>query len=80
MSINTRLSCLFFAEKGAKVVAVSRNEGGLQSLVEEIKLKGGDAIYVVADVAFYSEVENIANETIKVFSQNSDLIVRHTER
>ena len=35
--------------------------------MDEIKLKGGNAIYVIADVSDFAQVENAANEAIKVF-------------
>jgi len=39
------------AERGAKVVLVARSAETLKKLVEQIKNAGGEAIYVVADVA-----------------------------
>ena len=38
------------ASKGAKVVLGARREGKLQKLVNEIKQKGGDAVYLAMDV------------------------------
>lgn len=39
------------AEKGAKLVLIARNEAALSELTNEIKAKGGQAIYYTADVA-----------------------------
>lgn len=38
------------AERGAKVVALARNEAALAALVEDIGRSGGTAIHVVCDV------------------------------
>jgi NAD(P)-dependent dehydrogenase (short-subunit alcohol dehydrogenase family) len=39
------------ASRGARVVAVARNEDALRQLVDEINTSGGEAAYAVADVA-----------------------------
>uniref|UniRef100_B8HU50 Short-chain dehydrogenase/reductase SDR n=1 Tax=Cyanothece sp. (strain PCC 7425 / ATCC 29141) TaxID=395961 RepID=B8HU50_CYAP4 len=53
-----------FAKKGAKVVVAARSQPGLDSLVEEIRQQGGDAIAVVADVADFQQVQAIASRTV----------------
>lgn len=55
------------AEKGAKVVAAARNEDALQELVDEVKKKGHEAIYVKADVGKEEDVNRIAETAISTF-------------
>ena len=45
-----RETALRFAERGAKVVVSARGKEGLNSLVEEIRGKGGQATAVPAEV------------------------------
>ncbi len=47
------------ADRGARVVAAARSEDALVELVEEIEAGGGDAEYVVADVAEREDVREI---------------------
>jgi short-subunit dehydrogenase len=48
------------AKRGAKLVVAARAEEALRELVEEIRARGGEAEYVVADVGREEEVWNIA--------------------
>lgn len=48
------------AEKGARVVLVSRNGPALADIEQQIRKSGGDAIHVVADVADRGDVERVA--------------------
>lgn len=57
------------AEKGAKVVAAARNEDALQELVDEVKKKGHEAIYVKADVGKEEDVNRIAETAISSFGR-----------
>jgi NAD(P)-dependent dehydrogenase (short-subunit alcohol dehydrogenase family) len=50
---DTALRC---ANRGAKVVVSARGEKGLDSLVEEIRHDGGQAVAVPADVAEFARV------------------------
>ena len=56
---------LLAAERGAKLVLSSRSDETLEKLVSEIRAKGGEAIYVVADVAEREQVEMIAQVAIQ---------------
>lgn len=56
---------LLAAERGAKLVISSRSDETLEKLVSEIRAKGGEAIYVVADVAEREQVEMIAQVAIQ---------------
>lgn len=55
------------AERGARVVLAARDEEGLRQAVEEIRGAGGEAVYVVADVADPEEVQKIADTAIQTF-------------
>lgn len=55
------------AQQGAKLVLAARNEDALRQLVEEIRSKGGQAIYVVADVGKEEDVNRIAERAIAEF-------------
>ncbi len=45
-----RETALRFAKRGARVVVSARGEEGLDSLVEEIRREGGEAMAVVAEL------------------------------
>ncbi|MDP9424493.1 MAG: SDR family oxidoreductase [Actinomycetota bacterium] len=64
-----RATALRFAEKGAKVVVSARGEEGLSSLVEEIRGKGGEATYVVADTADFEQVKAVADRTVEEYGR-----------
>lgn len=64
-----KLACLKFAELGAKVVATSRDRSGLETLVLEIKNKGGIATFVVADVSIYEHVQAIADYAVQIYGR-----------
>ena len=64
-----RSSALRFAEKGAKVVVSARGEEGLRSLVEEIRGKGGEAIYAVADVSDFEQVRAVADRAVDEYGR-----------
>ncbi len=55
------------AQRGAKLVLAARNEDALGQLVDEIRGKGGQAIYVVADVGREEDVNRIAEKAIAEF-------------
>jgi short-subunit dehydrogenase len=48
------------AQRGAKLVLVARNEDALRELADEINNSGGEAIYVVADVADEAALKGVA--------------------
>jgi NAD(P)-dependent dehydrogenase (short-subunit alcohol dehydrogenase family) len=64
-----RITALKFAQQGAKVLVSARSESGLLSLVEEIRLFGGDATAVVADVAVLEQVQAIADKAIAAYGR-----------
>lgn len=55
------------AERGAKLMLVSRNEEALAKLAEEINVRGGTAKYVAADVAKEEDILKVAAETLSAF-------------
>src|SRR5688572_7867140 len=57
------------AESKAKLVLAARNDEALETLVQEIRSKGGEAIPVDADVSQKSEVRRIANDAIERFGR-----------
>ena len=57
------------AKQGAKLVVAARNEDALRQLVEEIRAKGREAIYVVADVGREEDVNRIADAAIAHFGR-----------
>ena len=57
------------AAAGARVVLVARNEGALRSAAEEIRRRGGRAVWVVADVADEAQVQQVATAAIHEFGR-----------
>ncbi|MFC6724542.1 SDR family oxidoreductase, partial [Halobium palmae] len=50
-----------FADDGAKVALLARNEGTLETAKEEVEERGGEALVVPTDVSEYDEVEAAAD-------------------
>lgn len=55
-----RETAIQLAARGAKLVVSARSEPGLDSLVDEIRQIGGEAIAVPADVTNFEQVQAIA--------------------
>ncbi len=55
------------AERGAKVVLASRDKKDLKSAVKQIEKDGGEAVYVVADVADADDLESVAEKAVREF-------------
>jgi NAD(P)-dependent dehydrogenase (short-subunit alcohol dehydrogenase family) len=64
-----RDAALRFAERGAKVVVSARGEEGLRSLVGEIRAKGGEAVYVVADTTDFEQVRAVADRAVEEYGR-----------
>jgi NAD(P)-dependent dehydrogenase (short-subunit alcohol dehydrogenase family) len=62
-----RESALRFARKGAKVVVSARGEEGLDSLVQEIREEGGEAIAVPADTSDFGQVKAVAERAVEEY-------------
>jgi NAD(P)-dependent dehydrogenase (short-subunit alcohol dehydrogenase family) len=57
------------ARRGARVVALARNEDALRSLVDEIRAGGGEAAYAVCDVGREEEVRRAADHAVAAFGR-----------
>lgn len=64
-----RETALRFADRGARVVVSARSKEGLDSLVQEIQNKGGEATAVVADVTDFEQVEAVANRAAEAYGR-----------
>lgn len=64
-----RETALRFAQKGAKVVVSGRSETKLATLVEEIRLFGGEVTPVIADVTVFEQVKAIADTTVATYGR-----------
>ena len=52
------------ADRGAKLVLVSRNEAALQDLARDCEVKGTRAIAVAADVGRFEDTEQVTERAI----------------
>lgn len=64
-----REAALRFAKSGAKVVVSARSEEGLDSLIEEIRGKGGEATAVVADTSDFEQVKAVAERAVEKYER-----------
>jgi len=64
-----RESALRFARKGARVVVSARGEDGLDSLVEEIRAEGGEAIAAPADTSQFEQVKAVADRAVEEYGR-----------
>ncbi len=64
-----RETALRFAKRGAKVVVSARSEEGLNSLVEEIRNEGGEALAVPADVTEITQVKTLASRAVEEYGR-----------
>ncbi len=62
-------TALAAARRGARVVLAARSEAALAETTERILVLGGDACYVIADVAVRAQVEAIAEEALYRFGR-----------
>lgn len=58
-----------FAARGAKVVLAARRKDELASLAKEIESRGGQASFVVTDVAVAADVERMVAHAMKTFGR-----------
>jgi len=56
-----------FANEGAKVVCVGRNENALNAVVQELRDAGAEALPVRADLSIDEEADYAIDEAVKVF-------------
>ena len=69
-----RAAALLFAEKGAKVIAVGRNEKELNTLRDEAQGCAGTLKIQLADVTEETQIEKVVNNTIDAFGQIDVLV------
>ena len=62
-----RETALRFTERGAKVVVSARGKEGLNSLVDEIRGKGGQATAVPAEVTEFEQVKAVADHAVEEY-------------
>lgn len=63
-----------FAREGAKVVVVARDAKSGEQTAEEIRYKGGDAIFVPCDVSNEEQVKAMAQTTIDTYGRIDVLV------
>jgi NAD(P)-dependent dehydrogenase (short-subunit alcohol dehydrogenase family) len=64
-----RETAIQFAERGATVVAVGRRREALDTLTQDIRMRGGACIPVIADVTDFNQVKQVAEDTVKRFGR-----------
>jgi short-subunit dehydrogenase len=62
-------TALAAADQGAKVVLAARSQHTLESTVDHIRSKGGEAVAVIADVGMPEDVDRIATSAIQSFGR-----------
>lgn len=62
-------SAYLYAIEGAKVVVADKNDTAGMETVNNIKTKGGEAIFVHTDISKASEAENAVKATLKKFGK-----------
>jgi NAD(P)-dependent dehydrogenase (short-subunit alcohol dehydrogenase family) len=69
-------TALRFAEEGARVVVVDVDRAGGEKTISTIKEKGGESLFVSADISKEEEVKRVVEETRKVFG-TIDILVNN---
>jgi len=64
-----RVTALSFAKEGGIVIVSDINEKGGLETVELIGETGGEAVFIKANVAKYSEVENLLTQIVKLYGK-----------
>lgn len=64
-----RSTCLLFAQEGAKVVVADYVADGGSETVRQIKAAGGEARFVLTDVAKSADVQNMIATTVKTYGR-----------
>jgi short-subunit dehydrogenase len=63
-----------FAAQGVKVILVSRHREQLKQLEETLRMAGGDAIAIAADIADPQDVQALAREVSVIYGRVDILI------
>lgn len=69
-----RETALLFAEEGASVAITARTEKSIKQVCEEIRQKGGRAIFVRGDVSKKEDMDELTNKTMDEFGRIDILI------
>jgi NAD(P)-dependent dehydrogenase (short-subunit alcohol dehydrogenase family) len=64
-----RATAVLFAQEGARVVVVGRNEARGHQVVEEIEGAGGTARFIRSDVRFAGDCQRVVEETLDAFGR-----------
>jgi 3-oxoacyl-[acyl-carrier protein] reductase len=62
------------AERGASIIAVSRNAADTEDLVQQIKVGGGDAVSVAADVSSAADIDAVLKVAMDTFGRVDVLV------
>lgn len=62
-------TAMLLAEKGAKLVLAARRKEKLESIVEKIKEKSDDAVYLVTDVTKRKDNQNLVDFAIETYGK-----------
>jgi NAD(P)-dependent dehydrogenase (short-subunit alcohol dehydrogenase family) len=62
-----RVTALRFAKRGAKVVVSARGEQGLNSLVDELRRGGGEAVAIPDEVTDFEQVKAVADRAVEEY-------------
>ena len=65
-----------YAQEGAKVVVSDINEASAQAVAEKIKANGGEATFVVANVAKEEDIQNLIDTTVNTYG-TVDILVNN---
>jgi len=63
-----------FVREGAKVILVDLEKAGLEALQEEVRKRGGEALAVPCDVSKASEVKEMVEKVLRIFSRIDILV------
>lgn len=64
-----KAAALGFAEEGYKVALAARREIEGSKIATEIKLKGGEAIFIKTDISDEAQVKHMVDETIRTYGR-----------
>ena len=64
-----RATCLAFAARGAKIVAIDRDAAGVEKLAQEIRGNGGEALAVAADVTKSADVARYVKAAVDTYGR-----------
>jgi NAD(P)-dependent dehydrogenase (short-subunit alcohol dehydrogenase family) len=64
-----RQTALDFAARGARIVAVARDDEGLRSLADLIETAGGEIRTAIADTADFEQLQSVADMAVRAFGR-----------